>query len=62
MTETKLELTKAAEYLKISRRTLWLRAKAGEIKFTKDLLDKRKKLFLLADLDKLKEASNGRNN
>jgi hypothetical protein len=62
MRETKLELTKAAEYLQISRRTLWKLAKSGDIVYTQDTLDKRKKLFLVADLDKLKEGSNGRNN
>jgi len=56
MPEEKLELTKAADYLNISRRTLWLRVKAGVINYTVDSLDLRKKYFQVADLDKLKEA------
>jgi hypothetical protein len=36
-----LELTKAAGYLKISRRKLWSLAKEGIIEHFPDLLDKR---------------------
>jgi hypothetical protein len=59
-----LELTKAAGYLKISRRKLklWSLAKEGIIEHFPDLLDKRKKLFRVADMRRLKEASNGHNN
>ncbi len=63
MKKEKLEASKAAAYLKISVRTLERRVKSGEIDFTKDLLDKRKRYFRVADLDKLKEGRpNGESN
>ena len=56
-TETKLTFTEAAAYLGVSHRKITQMAKNGEIKFTIDPLDKRRKLVKLADLKQLKHAS-----
>jgi hypothetical protein len=44
----------AAKYLGISRVSLWKLVNEGEIKVYQDKLDKRKKLYRLSDLNKLK--------
>jgi hypothetical protein len=49
-----LELGKAAEYLKVSRRKLWKLAKDGIIQYKTSPLDHRKKLFKKSDLEKLR--------
>lgn len=48
-----LELGKAAEYLKVSRRKLWRLAKDGIIQYKTSPLDRRKKLFNKSDLETL---------
>ena len=49
-----IALTQAAEYLGISKVTLWKLVNEGAITAYKDKLDRRKKLFKVADLKKLK--------
>ena len=46
--------SEAARYLGISTVTLWKLARAGEIKAYGYKLDKRKRLYKLTDLEKLK--------
>lgn len=60
--ESLLNLIQAAEYINVSRRKMWSLAKEGTIKYKTDPLDKRKKLFRVSDLDKLKAGSAGRDN
>lgn len=57
-----LNLTEAAEFLKVSRQKLHSLVKEQTLAYKADPLDKRKKLFKVDDLQKLKEASNGRAN
>jgi excisionase family DNA binding protein len=52
-----LELSKAAEYLNVSRRKVWSLVKEGMLQYKQDPLDKRRKLFKLQDLKRLKESS-----
>ena len=49
-----IELTKAAQYLGISRNKMWKIAKSAIIPHRIDPLDSRKKLFRKRDLDRLK--------
>jgi excisionase family DNA binding protein len=53
----KMTLTEAARYLGISRVTMSALVRRGKVKVMTDPIDTRKKLVKLADLDKLKEAS-----
>jgi excisionase family DNA binding protein len=46
--------TKAAEYLGVSKVTLWKLAKERQLPVYTDKLDRRKKLYRVSDLDKLK--------
>ena len=62
MRQQRLTLGESAEYLNISRKTMTELIKKNVIVFTRDPLDSRKKLFNKADLDMLKEKSNGRTN
>lgn len=62
MYQQRLTLGESAEYLNISRKTMTELVKKNVIGFTRDPLDSRKKLFNIADLDMLKEKSNGRTN
>jgi excisionase family DNA binding protein len=62
MQPQRLTLGESAEYLNISRKTMTELVKKNVIVFTRDPLDSRKKLFNIADLDMLKEKSNGRTN
>jgi excisionase family DNA binding protein len=48
-----LDLGKAAEYLKVSRRKLWQLARDGIIQYKTSPLDRRKKLFKKSDLETL---------
>ena len=57
-----LNLSEAAEFLNVSRQKLSSLVKEQTVRYKTDPLDKRKKLFKLDDLRKLKEGSNGRNN
>ena len=57
-----LNLGEAASYLNISRKKMTDLVKKRLIDYKQDPLDARKKLFNVADLQKLKEGSNGRNN
>ena len=52
-----MTLTQAADYLGVSLRKMAKMVKAGEINFTVDPLDKRRKLVRVSDLDELKKAS-----
>jgi len=55
--EQSLELSKAAEYLNVSRRKVWSLVKEGVLQYKRDPLDKRRKLIKIRDLKKLKESS-----
>lgn len=61
MDEETLNLGKAAEFLGVSERKMWIMAKAGEIEALHNPLDKREKRFRKKDLMKLKSPSNGHN-
>jgi len=50
-----LGLKDAANYLGVSRYKLYLLAKAGDLPYYTTPLDRRKKLFTLADLDALRQ-------
>lgn len=50
----------AAVYLGVSRLKVWKLNKAGELPSYPDPLDGRKRLYKLADLDKLKRKSSTR--
>lgn len=54
-----MTLTQAADYLGISLRKMAYMVSGGEIKFTVDPLDKRRKLVSIAELDSLKRQSLG---
>lgn len=55
----RMTLTQAADYLGISQRKMAYMVKDGEIKFTVDPLDRRRKLVSVAELDSLKQQSLG---
>jgi excisionase family DNA binding protein len=57
MKRQEITLAEAARYLGVSERKVWKLSKEGTVTYRQDPLDKRKKLFKLADLKKLKEAS-----
>jgi predicted site-specific integrase-resolvase len=57
-----LELSQAAEFLNVSRQKLSSLAKDGTLKYTQDPLDKRKKLFKLSDLERLRRHSSKNGN
>jgi excisionase family DNA binding protein len=57
--ERRMTLTQAADYLGISLRKMAYMVKGGEIKFTVDPLDRRRKLVSVAELDSLKRQSLG---
>lgn len=61
MREETLNLSQAAQFLKVSERKMWQMAKGGEIETLRNPLDKREKLFRKADLLKLKQPTNGIN-
>lgn len=58
-TERRMALTQAAAYLGISERKMAHMVKRGEISFTVDPLDRRRKLVSVAELDSLKRQSLG---
>ena len=58
-TERKMALKQAAAYLGISERKMAHMVKRGEINFTVDPLDRRRKLVSVAELDSLKRQSLG---
>jgi excisionase family DNA binding protein len=53
----KLTQTEAEAYLGITRPTLLKLIQAGKVRFEKDTLDGRRKLFKKSELQKLKEGS-----
>lgn len=55
--QRKLELNHAAQFLEVSRQKVSALAREGTLKYEQDPLDKRKKLFKLSDLARLKKAS-----
>lgn len=57
MAESRKTFTEAAVYLGVSLPKLRSLVKKGKVKIERDLLDERKKLIKVADLNKLKEAS-----
>lgn len=57
--ERRMTLTQAAGYLGISLRKMAYMVSSGEIKFTVDPLDRRRKLISVAELDSLKRQSLG---
>lgn len=50
-----LSMREAREYLKVSKPKMWRLVKNGVLPVYKDPLDKRKKLVLKSDLDKLRQ-------
>jgi Helix-turn-helix domain len=59
MNEETLNLSQAAEFLRVSQRKIWLMQKAGEIEALENPLDKREKRFRKTDLLKLTQPRNG---
>lgn len=58
-----LDVGEAAKYLAVSRKKIWELTKDKLLVAAQDPLDKRRRLFKLSDLKKLKEASrNGQHN
>lgn len=58
-----LDLNETAKYLSVSRKKVWELTRDKLLIAVQDPLDKRRRLFKLSDLKKLKGASkNGRNN
>jgi hypothetical protein len=57
MKKEEITLAEAARFLGVSERKVWKLSKEGTVSCRQDPLDKRKKLFKIAELRKLKEAS-----
>lgn len=57
MTTQLMSLGDSAKFLGVSERKMWKLAKEGTVKYRQDPLDKRRKLFKLSDLKKLKGGS-----
>jgi hypothetical protein len=57
--ERRMMLKQAANYLGISLRKMAYMVKAGEVEFTVDPLDRRRKLISVTELDSLKRQSLG---
>lgn len=57
MKRQEITLAEAARYLGVSERKVWKLSKEGAVSCRQDPLDKRKKLFKITELKKLKEAS-----
>lgn len=57
MKNAELTLADAAKFLGVSERKMWKLSKEGTVSFRQDPLDKRKKLYKLSELKKLKGAS-----
>jgi len=52
-----MSLGDSAKFLGVSERKMWKLAKEGTVKYRQDPLDRRRKLFKLSDLKRLKEGS-----
>jgi phage antirepressor YoqD-like protein len=57
MQEQLMSLGQSAKFLGVSERKMWKLLKEGKVNYRQDPLDKRRKLFKLSELKKLKEES-----